>query len=52
MKCGYNHLKDLYGNFVLSGWMSTCPGVNTRLEKELIPLAPPTIKSKVVTLPS
>ena len=43
--------KDLYGNIVLSGGTSPYPGINTRLEKEMIQLAPPTMKIMVIAPP-
>ena len=33
VKCDNIHLKDLSGNIVQSGWMSTCPGIDTCLEE-------------------
>ena len=48
MKCDVDIRKDLYGNIVLSGGTSMYPGINTRLEKEMIQLAPPTMKIKVI----
>ena len=51
MKCDVDIRKDLYGNIVLSGGTSMYPGINTRLEKELIQLAPPTMKIKVIAPP-
>ncbi|KAL7715820.1 actin [Entamoeba marina] len=51
MKCDVDIRKDLYGNVVLSGGTSMFPGVNSRLEKELIQLAPPTMKVKVIAPP-
>jgi hypothetical protein len=43
--------KDLYGNIVLAGGSTMFPGINTRLEKEMIQLAPPTMKIKVIAPP-
>ncbi|EMD47123.1 actin protein, putative [Entamoeba histolytica KU27] len=51
MKCDVDIRKDLYGNIVLSGGTSMYPGINTRLEKEMIQLAPPTMKIKVIAPP-
>ena len=51
MKCDVDIRKDLYGNIVLSGGTSMYPGINTRLEKEMIQLAFPTMKIKVIAQP-
>ena len=51
MKCDLDIRKDLYGNIVLSGGTSMFPGINVRLEKEMIQLAPPTMKIKVIAPP-
>ena len=51
MKCDVDIRKDLYGNIVLSGGTSMYPGINTRLEKEMIQLAPPPMKIKVIAPP-
>ena len=51
MKCDVDIRKDLYGNIVLSGGTSMYPGINTRLEKEMIQLAPPKMKIKVIAPP-
>ena len=51
MKCDVDIRKDLYGNIVLSEGTSIYPGINTRLEKEMIQLAPPTMKIKVIVPP-
>ena len=48
MKCDVDIRKDLYGNIVLSGGTSMYPGINTRLEKEMTQLAPPTMKGEVI----
>ena len=49
MKCDVIIKKDIYGNIVLSGWTSMEPGVDTRLEKDmLMPASPPTMKIKVI----
>ena len=40
--------KILYENIVLSGWKWIYPGINTRLEKEMIQLTPITMKIKVI----
>ena len=49
MKCDIDI--DLHCNIVLSGWMSMFPGFNTRLEKEMTRLAPPTMKINVIAPP-
>nr|BAN40495.1 actin, putative [Entamoeba invadens] len=51
MKCDVDIRKDLYGNIVLSGGTSMYPGINDRLEKEMVALAPPTMKIKVIAPP-
>ena len=43
--------RDLYGNILLSGGSTMFPGINTRLEKEIIQLAPPTMKVHVLAPP-
>ena len=48
MKCGVDIRKDLYENIMLSGGTSMYPGINTRLEKEMIQLFPLTMKIKVI----
>ena len=44
IKCDVDIRKDLYGNTVLSGGTSMYPGINTRLEKEMIQLTLLTMK--------
>ena len=48
MKCDVDIRKDLHGNIVFSGGISMYPGINTRLEKEMIQLFPSTMKIKVI----
>jgi actin len=48
MKCDIDVRKDLYANIVLSGRSTMFPGIAERIEKEVIALAPPTMKIKVV----
>jgi actin len=48
MKCDIDVRKDLYANIVLSGGTTMFQGLPERLEKEIIALAPPTMKVKVV----
>jgi len=51
MKCDVDIRKDLYANIVLSGGSTMYPGIHERVEKEVIALAPPTMKIKVVAPP-
>lgn len=51
MKSDVDVRKDLYGNVVLSGGTTMFPGIAERLNKELIALAPSTMKIKVVAPP-
>jgi len=51
MKCDVDIRKDLYGNIVLSGGTTMFPGVGERMTKELVALAPSTMKIKVVAPP-
>ena len=51
MKCDIDIRKDLYGNIVLSGGTTMFPGIADRLEKELISLAPSTMKIKIIAPP-
>ena len=51
MKCDVDIRKDLYNNIVLSGGTSMTSGLNDRLQKEVINLAPSTMKIKVVAPP-
>ncbi len=48
MKCDVDIRKDLYANIVLSGGTTMYEGLAQRLEKEMISLAPSTMKIKVV----
>jgi len=43
--------KDLYGNVVIAGGSTMFPGTADRLQKELVNLAPRTIKIKVIAPP-
>ena len=43
IKCDVGIRKDLYANIFLSGGISMYPGIDTRLEKEMIQLAPLTV---------
>jgi len=51
MKCDVDIRKDLYANIVLSGGTTMYEGLAQRLEKEMISLAPSTMKIKVVAPP-
>ncbi|KAG8688454.1 actin [Ceratobasidium sp. 423] len=51
LKCPIDTRRNLYGNIVLSGGTTMCPGVPDRIQKELSSLAPSGIKVKVVALP-
>ena len=48
MKCDIDVRKDLYSNVVLSGGTTMFKGIGERLEKELIGLAPSSMKVKIV----
>uniref|UniRef100_A0A8B9GIX9 Uncharacterized protein n=1 Tax=Amazona collaria TaxID=241587 RepID=A0A8B9GIX9_9PSIT len=49
MKCDVDTRKDLYANSVLSGGTTMCPGIAHRMQKEIIALAPSTMKIKIIT---
>jgi|Transcript_6661 actin beta/gamma 1 len=51
MKCDVDIRKDLYSNIVMSGGSTMYEGLAARLEKEMIALAPSTMKIKVVAPP-
>merc|ERR1712000_223296 len=51
MKCDVDIRKDLYGNIVLSGGTTMYPGIADRMQKELVALAPQTMKIKVIAPP-
>jgi len=51
MKCDVDIRKDLYANIVLSGGSTMYPGIQERVEKEVINKAPPSVKIKVVAPP-
>jgi len=51
MKCDVDVRKDLYGNIVLSGGTTMFTGISERLNKEIVNLAPSTMKIKVVAPP-
>jgi actin len=48
MKCDIDVRRDLYANIVLSGGTAMFPGIAERVEKEMVGLAPPTMKIKVI----
>jgi len=48
MKCKDDFRKDLYNNIIMSGGNTMIDGIAERLYKEMIPLAPSTMKIKVV----
>jgi len=51
MKCDIDVRKDLYGNIVMSGGTTMYDGIPERLSKEVVNLAPSTMKIKVVAPP-
>jgi actin-related protein len=51
MKCDVDIRKDLYGNIVLSGGPTMFPGIVERMNKELVALAPSTMKIRVIAPP-
>merc|ERR1711935_102899 len=51
MKCDIDIRKDLYANLVLSGGTTMFPGIADRVQKEVVFLAPPTMKVKVIAPP-
>jgi len=51
MKCDVDIRKDLYANIVLSGGSTMYEGIAERLTKEMVSLAPSTMKIKVVAPP-
>mmetsp|Transcript_8210 Transcript_8210/g.28829 ORF Transcript_8210/g.28829 Transcript_8210/m.28829 type:complete len:378 (+) Transcript_8210:101-1234(+) len=51
MKCDVDIRKDLYGNIVLSGGSTMFPGISDRMSKEVVALAPSSMKIKVVAPP-
>jgi len=51
MKCDVDIRKDLYGNVVLSGGTTMFNGIAERMNKELVALAPPSMKIKIVAPP-
>jgi len=51
MKCDVDIRKDLYANNVLSGGSTMFPGMADRMTKEIVTLAPSTMKIKVIAPP-
>jgi len=51
MKCDVDIRKDLYSNIVLSGGTTMYEGIADRLTKQMVELAPNTMKVKVVAPP-
>jgi actin-related protein len=51
MKCDVDIRKDLYANIVMSGGSTMFEFIADRLTKEMVALAPPTMKIKVVAPP-
>jgi len=51
MKCDVDIRKDLYGNTVLSGGTTMFEGIDARMQKEVVALAPPTMSIKIVAPP-
>jgi actin-related protein len=50
-KCDLDMRKDMYENIVMSGGTTMFPGIDMRMTKELVNLAPPTMKVNVITPP-
>jgi len=51
LKCDVDIRKDLYANIVLSGGSTMYAGIQERMEKDMVALAPPTMKIKIVAPP-
>ncbi|KAI8340411.1 actin-2 [Blakeslea trispora] len=51
MKCDIDVRRELYANVVLSGGTTMFPGISDRMYKELVALAPSSMKVKVVAPP-
>jgi actin-related protein len=51
MKCDVDIRKDLYGNIVLSGGTTMFEGIDKRMQKEIMALAPASMKIKIVAPP-
>jgi len=51
MKCDVDVRKDLYANIVMSGGTTMFGGIAERLNKEVVALAPSSMKIKVIAPP-
>jgi actin len=51
MKCDVDVRKDLYANMVMSGGTTMFSGIAERLNKEVVALAPSSMKIKVIAPP-
>ena len=51
MKCDVTIRKYLYGNIVLAGGTTLFPGMDVRMNKEMVSLAPPTMAVKTIAEP-
>jgi len=51
IKCDIDIRKDLYANIVLSGGTTMFVGIQDRMEKEIVALAPQTMKIKIIAPP-
>ncbi|MCH7505027.1 actin, cytoplasmic 2, partial [PVC group bacterium] len=51
MKCDVDIRKDLYGNIVMSGGTTMFEGITERMNKEIVALAPDTMRIKIVAPP-
>mmetsp|Transcript_133412 Transcript_133412/g.426492 ORF Transcript_133412/g.426492 Transcript_133412/m.426492 type:complete len:1270 (+) Transcript_133412:62-3871(+) len=51
MACDVDIRKDLYGNIILAGCSSCFPGIAERMQRELVALAPSTMRTNVVAPP-
>ena len=51
MKCDLDIRRDLYANIVMSGGTTMYPSIGDRMQKEMVALAPSTMKIKIITPP-
>ncbi|KAJ6544952.1 actin 2, partial [Mycena vulgaris] len=51
IKCDLDIRRDLYANVVLSGGSTMFPGIADRMQKELVAMAPSSIRVRIVTPP-
>lgn len=51
MKCDIDIRKDLYGNIVMAGGTTMFKGIDDRLNKEVVALAPSTMRINVIAPP-